>query len=233
MGPSASIWLVEWWSFEGLSLMVGRSRLDPELALAAFNAQFSVTVVVYQLFQGGLGMASCVLVGKHMGAGRGGRVARIAAVAAGGGILLVAVVCGAMYMLRRPISQAFTPHLDVQAQIQETMLGPCVSIPGYALFTTLAGVCRGAGRQWMATAGTVIGFSAGLGLSWYLGHVLEWPKPLTGIWLGNATALWFAAIVTVAAVCTMRLSDEGAGGELQHPDDEGPEPPPDLNVDLN
>ena len=59
---------------------------------------------------------------------------------------------------------------------------------------TLAGACRGASKQRLVAIGTVVGYSIGVPLAWFMGYHLEWPSPLLGVWYGNAIALGWAAV---------------------------------------
>jgi hypothetical protein len=48
--PAAIIWWVEWWSFEGLYVLVGLLP-NPQVALAAQGTIFNTVVTIYQVRQ--------------------------------------------------------------------------------------------------------------------------------------------------------------------------------------
>ena len=86
------------------------------------------------------------------------------------------------------------------------MVGASVSLVGYGFLMTLYGACRGAARQKSAALATALGYCAvGIPLAYYLGKVQGWPRgnALLGIWLGNASALVFAAVWVARVVATL------------------------------
>ena len=86
--------------------------------------------------------------------------------------------------------------------IDDNMLGAVLSVPGYAVFMTLFGACRGANHQRLPFVGTLIGYAGGLGLAYYASHHPGWQRPLLGVWIGNVAALTFAAAWVLILVGT-------------------------------
>ena len=104
------------------------------------------------------------------------------------------------YYGRRSVASAFNRNASVIDEVDSSILGACFSLPGYAFLMTLAGACRGANRQRSLAMGTFLGYASGITLAWYLGYDLEWPNPLLGVWLGNASALAWAALWALGTV---------------------------------
>lgn len=226
--PAAVLWWLEWWSFEGLSVLVGVLP-DPTTALAAWGTEFNITVIFYQVFSA-LGVVMCVMIGKYIGAGRAAEARRIMVVGLTLAAAFVGLVASTMYFLRRYIALAFVNDAAIVDEIADTMLGPCLSVPGYALLMNLYGAARGANIQARVTWGTLVGYGGGIPLAWYLGTRAQWPSPLLGVWLGNAAALAFAALWAAAVALSFDWSAakpvkaraqvpdlQGEGGNLVSP----------------
>eukprot|EP00041_Stephanoeca_diplocostata_P006009 m.73156 g.73156 ORF g.73156 m.73156 type:complete len:502 (+) comp16118_c0_seq3:275-1780(+) len=196
--PSAIIWWLEWWSFEGLTVMVGLLP-NAVVTLGAHGTMFNVIVTTYQIFQG-LGIALCAMTGKRIGQGRGNEIPRMCLLASALAVFFIAVVLCTLYFLREQIGQLFSNNPDIIESVKRNMLGGCFSVPGYAFLMTLGGACRGANRQRLVALSTLVGYGIGLPLAWVLGYHQHWPTPLFGVWIGNAAALAFAASCTVAIV---------------------------------
>mmetsp|Transcript_8562 Transcript_8562/g.22068 ORF Transcript_8562/g.22068 Transcript_8562/m.22068 type:complete len:508 (-) Transcript_8562:8-1531(-) len=190
--PSAIVWWIEWWAFEGLTVLVGLLR-DPEITLAAHGIIFNTVVTLYQFFQG-IGIALCAATGKRIGARRGGDVPALITICVTTSAILAACVSSLLYFGRRDIARAFTSNSSIIDEVDENMLGAVLSVPGYAVLMTLAGACRGANRQKLVAAGTTSGYVGGVVLAFYLGYRIGKPRPLMGVWLGNASALAWAAL---------------------------------------
>jgi Na+-driven multidrug efflux pump len=199
--PAAIVWWIEWWCFEGLTVMVGLLP-NPRANLAAHGAMFNILVTFYQLFSG-MTTAVCSIVGKHVGAGAGELIPATLTIAVAVSMVLAVAVSGSLYLLRNQIAQFFSADQHVDSIVSLCMLGPCLSVIGYACLMTLYGACLGANIQRSAAIGTAIGYLClGVPLAYGIGVVHHWPtgRPLLGIWLGNASALAWAA-VWVAVVC--------------------------------
>ena len=200
--PSAIVWWIEWWSFEGLTVLVGLLP-NATITLAAHGIIFNTVVTMYQFFQG-IGVALCAVTGMRIGAGEGRAVPVYVILSTVSALILSALICSALYYFRRDVALAFDPRVEVADVVDQNILGAVASIPGYAMLMTLAGACRGANRQKWVAAGTVSGYAAGVPLAWYLGYEREWPHPLMGVWLGNAVALVWAATVAAVVVLSTR-----------------------------
>ena len=197
--PAAVMMWMEWWSFEGLTVLVGLLP-DAETLLGAHGTIFNVLVVFYMAFTG-LNSAMSVMVGKHVGSGAAAIAApRLVSIGLGLATSIAAVISVATYYLRGPIAELFESDYAVRAAIEKNILGAVLSVPGYAVLMTMYGACLGANRQRAAFMGTLIGYSSGLPLAWWLGCYLHWPSPLVGVWLGNVWALGFAACWVLALV---------------------------------
>ena len=195
--PAAMMMWVEWWSFEALSLFVGRLP-DATTLLAAHGTMFNALVIAYMAFTG-LNSALCSTTGKHVGAGSAQwAVPRLVLIALALAVVFAALLSSAFYLLRAPIARAFSADAAVVRAIEDNMLGVVLSIPGYGVLMTSYGACQGIGRQRTAFLGTLLGYGSGVPLGYYLGCVRGWPRPLLGVWLGNVAALAFAAMWVLA-----------------------------------
>eukprot|EP00658_Telonema_sp_P-2_P022762 TRINITY_DN19113_c0_g1_i2.p1 TRINITY_DN19113_c0_g1~~TRINITY_DN19113_c0_g1_i2.p1 ORF type:complete len:162 (+),score=38.14 TRINITY_DN19113_c0_g1_i2:191-676(+) len=109
-----------------------------------------------------------------------------------------------LWLLRVQVGELFTADIAVQHGIKTDMWAACLVIPCHAVLMSLYGICVGGGKAIYPSLGTVLGYSVGIPLSWYLGFEVDWANHhLVGIWLGIAAALVFAAAwsgVTVACV---------------------------------
>eukprot|EP00041_Stephanoeca_diplocostata_P029195 m.856061 g.856061 ORF g.856061 m.856061 type:complete len:544 (-) comp23511_c0_seq1:3708-5339(-) len=204
MLPAGALWWMEWWSFEGLTILVGLLP-NAEIALGAHGTIFNVLVTTYQLFTA-LGTALCAASGRRIGEGLSHEIPALLWISGTMALVIAACMGSAMYIFRAYIAEAFTPNPDVQQYTRENIIGATMSIPGYALLMTLVGACRGANRQKIVALGTVSGYTMGLALGWYLGVKIGWPRPLLGVWLGNAAALTWAGLWTVGVVIAIQWS---------------------------
>jgi MATE family multidrug resistance protein len=93
--PAAIIWWLEWWSFEGLTVMVGLLP-DAKVTLAAHGIIFNTVVTLYQVFQG-VGTALCAVVGQRVGAGKSGEVPWLCVVGALGAAVGAAILSSGLY----------------------------------------------------------------------------------------------------------------------------------------
>ena len=199
--PGALMMWVEWWAFEALSILVGMLP-DATTLLAAHGTLFNALVIAYMAFTG-LNSALSATTGKYVGADAAGRaVPRLIAIALVIAVGFAGLISSGFYLFRVPLAHAFTADEDVVQAIDQNILGVVLSVPGYGVLMTLYGACQGANRQRIAFAGTLIGYLAGLPIGYYLGLVRHWPRPLLGVWLGNASALAFAATwILLVVVC--------------------------------
>ena len=177
----------------------GSKTFSADGGLGAHGTIFNVLVNTYMCFTG-MGAALCALTGKAIGERSGGAVPQLCALACAISLGMAAAIGALLYVLRSPLARLFTLDADVVHEVSVTMLGASLSVPGYALFMTLFGALRGAGRQALATFGAALGYGVGLPLAYVLGSVLQWPAPLLGCWLGNVAALTIAAVWSVGTV---------------------------------
>ena len=199
--PGALTMWMEWWAFEGLSVLCGLLP-NATVLLAAHGTLFNVLVVTYMAFVG-LSTALSVAVGKHIGADDSAAVPWLCVSAVAIAAVFVAATCAGLSLSAELIGEMFSADADVVAAVAANMPGAVLSVPGYALLMTLYGAIRGGDvNQRLATLGTAIGYGVGLPLAWLLGVRLHWPRPLLGVWMGNVTALTIAAgWITVIVVC--------------------------------
>ena len=191
--PSAAMMWMEWWAFEGLTVLVGLLP-NAKTNLAAHSTLFN-TVIVFYMSYTGLSTAVCALVGRNVGASDAAANKRLVVLSMGLCCLMSFVVSSFLWFFRREVAAFFTPgNQGIIEAVEQSMLGICLSIPSYGALMTLYGVCRGANLQSTAVYGTTIGYAVlGFPVAWFLGDHLGWPNPLLGVWLGNISALTFAA----------------------------------------
>jgi len=117
--PGALMMWLEWWCFEGLTVMVG-TLPDATVLLAAHGTLFNILVVTYMCFTG-LNSALCATVGKHIGAGTAGwAVPRLICVALGFAVAFAGAISATIYLLRDRIAHFFeTDATVVAAQAKE------------------------------------------------------------------------------------------------------------------
>jgi len=190
--PSALILWSEWWAFEVLALLVGRTK-NAEVNLGAHSTMVNIIVPIYMMFIG-VSQALCALVGIKLGEGLN---ADIRPLLRSGVILsaMISVMVSVGYeVFKDQIAAMFTQDADIRAVLGKSSLGLVLSIPLYAQLMTLYGALRGANKQRQAIIGTTVGYwIVGLPLGGILGCIWLWPTPLVGVWLGNVTALSIAA----------------------------------------
>jgi len=192
--PSASIVWLEWWAFEFLTALVGWTPAAArEVNLAAHGAMFSCINILYRVWYGASN-AMGILVSKHIGANRQEALPPLLRAAALLSGVTSAAVAGGYEMWKLPLARAFTKDIVVQQALVENSLGLVLSVPSFAQLMTFSGTLRGANRQRPAIVATLVGYwVVGLPAGGVLGCVVGWPTPLTGVWLGNAIALFVAA----------------------------------------
>ena len=174
----------------------------------------------------GIGTALCATTGARVGAGRPEDVPALITICVTASMVLAGGMCALLLVFSKEVALLFTPDRTVISAVERNMLGAVLSLPGYSLLMTLAGACRGINRNRWVAAATTSGYAAGVPLAWYWGLHLGWPRPLMGVWLGNAAALaWAATITVLSAVCGTRWSDVEAmaalpktgGDPMSHP----------------
>jgi MATE family multidrug resistance protein len=160
---------------------------------------FNTIVIFYQLFSG-LATALCATTGKYVGAGDGRKGRELVAWALALAVALAALVSAGMWLLRVQIGRLYTDDAAVIASLERNMIGAAMSVPGYAVFMTLYGACRGVNKQRTAALCCGTGYAIGIPLAYCLGVRRHWPTPLLGVWCGNAVALAWAAAWTLLFV---------------------------------
>uniref|UniRef100_A0A061R7J8 Protein DETOXIFICATION n=1 Tax=Tetraselmis sp. GSL018 TaxID=582737 RepID=A0A061R7J8_9CHLO len=198
--PSAAMMWMEWWSFEGLTMLVGLLP-NATVNLAAHSTLFNTVVVFYMTYTG-LSTAVCSLVGRNIGAADSWRNRRLVVLSLGLCFSVSALVSTSLWLCRTEVAVLFTPNdRRVVEVVEQSIMGICLSIPTYGALMTLYGVCRGASLQSSAVYGTCIGYCIiGFPAAWLCGKHLGWPTPLMGVWVGNVAALVFAATWVIILV---------------------------------
>eukprot|EP00930_Biecheleria_cincta_P057961 TRINITY_DN43826_c0_g1_i1.p1 TRINITY_DN43826_c0_g1~~TRINITY_DN43826_c0_g1_i1.p1 ORF type:complete len:530 (-),score=57.45 TRINITY_DN43826_c0_g1_i1:155-1666(-) len=197
--PSALIVWSEWWAFEVLSIFVGLTS-DAEVNLAAHSTLFNIIVIAYMTFTG-TSNAVCTLVGNKLGAHCNHDIMPLLK-AAGKFSICASVMTAMLYEAGKGfLAAAFTSDPRVAETMTSNSLGVVLSVPLYAQLMTFYGALRGANCQRPGILGTLVGYwFIGLPVGYLLGCRLKWPSPLSGIWLGNVTALAIAAAWVCVAV---------------------------------
>jgi len=197
--PSALIVWSEWWAFEVLALLVGRTP-QAQLNLAAHGTMFNMIAVTYMCWTGTCS-ALCALVGNLLGAGRNSEVPPLLRVAFVFSLATSLAVALGYEAAKGALAEAFTEDESVRALIRQSSVGVVLSVPLYAQLMTFFGALRGANLQRPAIYGNFVGYwLVGIPAGGFLGCVLHWPTPLIGVWLGNVLALAIAASCVLIAV---------------------------------
>lgn len=197
--PSALVVWSEWWAFEVLSLLVGRTP-NAVANLAAHGTMFNIIVVFYMSWTSTCA-AVCTLVGNHLGAEENHRIRPLLYTSGLFSLATSLFVALSYEALKSDFARMFTEDPEVQEILKNSSLGLVLSIPCYAQLMTFYGALRGANFQRPGILGTFIGYwVVGLPLGALLGCYWHWPSPLLGVWLGNATALAIAGTWVVTAV---------------------------------
>ncbi|CAK9098112.1 unnamed protein product [Durusdinium trenchii] len=178
--PAALVVWSEWWAFEVLSLLVGRTP-NAEMNLAAHGTMFNIIVVFYMSWTSTC-IAVCTLVGNALGAEENSRIRPLLYTSGLFSLATSLLVALGYELLKSSFARLFTEE-------------------GYAQLMTFYGALRGANFQRPGILGTLIGYwVVGLPLGALLGCYWHWPTPLLGVWFGNATALAIAATWVLSAV---------------------------------
>ena len=135
----------EWWCSEGLTAVTARLP-DAPVALAAHATLYNLTIIVSMIFQG-LGDATCAVIGKSVGAGRPTDAPHQYASALAICAPLAAAVGTGLYYSSPWLARFFTQDVAVQQLIEQTALGPALTVAAYAVLFTAFGACRGANRR--------------------------------------------------------------------------------------
>lgn len=197
--PAALVVWSEWWAFEVLSLLVGRTP-NAEMNLAAHGTMFNIIVVFYMSWTSTC-IAVCTLVGNALGAEENSRIRPLLYTSGLFSLATSLLVALGYELLKSSFARLFTEDLQVQELLEDSSMGLVLSVPCYAQLMTFYGALRGANFQRPGILGTLIGYwVVGLPLGALLGCYWHWPTPLLGVWFGNATALAIAATWVLSAV---------------------------------
>lgn len=197
--PAALVVWSEWWAFEVLSLLVGRTP-NAVANLAAHGTMFNIIVVFYMSWTSTC-TAVCTLVGNLLGAEENHRIRPLLYTSGLFSLVTSLFIALGYEALKHDFAQMFTKDLQVQQLLENSSLGLVLSVPCYAQLMTFYGALRGANFQRPGILGTFIGYwVVGLPLAALLGCYWHWPSPLLGVWFGNATALAIAGTWVLTAV---------------------------------
>ena len=180
-----------------------------QVTLAAHGTIFNTLVTLYQVFQG-VGTALCCTTGLRVGNGKTHEIPALVGIAVCITIVFASGLSTSLYFGRVGIARLFIKNATVVDVVDHSMLGAAVSLPGYAFLMTLAGACRGAGKQRIIAVGTLIGYAVGIPLAWHFGYtdgITPADNGLLGVWYGNAVALGIAA--SLAVVQVLRIDWKG------------------------
>jgi len=224
--PAALVVWSEWWAFEVLSLLVGRTP-DAEVNLAAHGTMFNVITVFYMCWTGA-SMGLCTLVGNALGANDKARIPPLLRMSFLFSLVTSVAVALGYEGLKSDFAKMFTEDEVVRHTLETSSLGLVLSVPCYAQLMTFFGALRGANFQRPGILGNFIGYwVVGLPLGALLGCVWGWPSPLLGVWLGNVAALFIAASWVLTAVfcridwLTVERVDAVAGRLLEPSQEDG------------
>lgn len=224
--PAALVVWSEWWAFEVLSLLVGRTP-NAEVNLAAHGTMFNVITVFYMCWTGA-SMGLCTLVGNALGANEKARIPPLLRTSFIFSLVTSIAVALGYEGLKSDFAKMFTEDEVVRHTLETSSLGLVLSVPCYAQLMTFFGALRGANFQRPGILGNFIGYwVVGLPLGALLGCVWKWPSPLLGVWLGNVAALFIAASWVLTAVfcridwLTVERVDAVAGRLLEPSEEDG------------
>jgi len=197
--PSAVVVWSEWWAFEVLSLLVGRTP-DAEINLAAHGTMFNIITVFYMCWTAAC-MSLCTLVGNYLGARQNERIPPLLRTAFVFSLVTSLAVALGYELLKSQFAMLFTEDEAVRHALETSSLGLVLSVPCYAQLMTFFGALRGANLQRPGILGNFVGYwVVGLPVGALCGVVWHWPSPLLGVWMGNVIALFIAACWVLISV---------------------------------
>ncbi|CAJ1375695.1 unnamed protein product [Effrenium voratum] len=147
--PSALVVWSEWWAFEGLSLMVGRTP-DAVTNLAAHGTMFNTIAVFYMCWTSTC-TGVCTLVGNALGANEHRRIRPLLYTAGLFSLVTSLIVALSYEIFKSDFARMFTEDEKVQELLETSSLGLVLSVPAYALLMTFYGATpRKTLRAWRA-----------------------------------------------------------------------------------
>jgi multidrug resistance protein, MATE family len=178
--PSAFLLCAEWWAFEIMSIIaIWISKLDytVHILMANFNGNFYAISI-------GFGMAGSILIGKSICTSTIQVVKKYAIITYLYGIIFMSFFCTIIFFLRKKVLYMYIDQEDVIEKGEDVLIVLCL-LNLFDMTQTIFGcVCRGLGKQLIASLIVFINFyitQTSMGI--LFGKLAHWG--VLGIWIGS------------------------------------------------
>eukprot|EP00877_Chromochloris_zofingiensis_P009804 jgi/Chrzof1/5077/Cz15g10270.t1 len=203
--PSLAMICLDWWAFEGLTLLAGLLP-NATVAVAVTGICFGFHVIVFFMVQG-LSVAVAIRVSNELGAGRGGAARKALITGVVLGIATGSSCTLPMWLHPKFFAAVFSTDPVVIDLVVACLPGLLISLLGDSINTVLSGAIRGAGRQW-------VGMLVNLGIFWGFGlplagfMALKWGFGVPGLWYAMAVTSSVQAVVLSTVVSCLNWEQE-------------------------
>ncbi|KAM8835001.1 multidrug and toxin extrusion protein 1-like [Synchiropus picturatus] len=152
--PSMLMYCLEWWLYEVAGVLAG---LLSEEELGAQSIAYELVAIVY-VVTAGFSVAASVRVGTSLGAGHTDRAKLSAKVSILCTLIFSSITAACLGLSHGVIGYIFTSERDIIRRVSDVMKIYCVAHVVEAIAGVTGGIVRGAGRQRVGAAGSLLGF---------------------------------------------------------------------------
>ncbi|XP_061558720.1 multidrug and toxin extrusion protein 1-like [Phycodurus eques] len=196
--PSMLMMCLEWWLYEIASFLAG---LISEVELGAESILYQLAVMVF-MFPTGFSIAASICVGNALGAGNTER-AKLCGKVSVTCALVVSCFTGAFLAIsRNVIAYIFTTDKDIVAKVANVLKMYSVSHVADSLAAVMGGIVRGAGKQMVGAACSLVGYYM-VGFPIGVSLMLPVNMGIFGLWAGFLVCVVLQALFYTVYLCKL------------------------------
>ncbi|XP_061606783.1 multidrug and toxin extrusion protein 1-like isoform X2 [Phyllopteryx taeniolatus] len=196
--PSMLMMCLEWWLYEIASILAG---LISEVELGAESILYQLAVMVFML-PTGFSVAASICVGNALGGGNTER-AKLCGKVSVTCALVVSCFTGAFLAIsRNVIAYIFTTDKEIVAKVANVLKMYSVSHVGDSLAAVMGGIVRGAGKQMVGAACSLVGYYM-VGFPIGVSLMLPVNMGIFGLWAGFLVCVVLQALFYTVYLCKL------------------------------